>query len=86
MSPMDLESHNANLVGGDINGGSQDLSQMFLRPTFRLYSTPREGLYICSSSTPPGGGVHGLCGYHTARVALKHLAQKSEIFSVGHVR
>jgi phytoene dehydrogenase-like protein len=74
MSPMDLESHNANLVGGDINGGLQDLSQMFLRPTFRLYSTPRKGLYICSSSTPPGGGVHGLCGYHAARVALKYLA------------
>jgi phytoene dehydrogenase-like protein len=71
MSPLDLERHNANLVGGDINGGSQDLSQMFFRPTFRLYSTPREDLYICSSSTPPGGGVHGLCGYHAARVALR---------------
>ena len=71
MSPLDLECHNANLVGGDINGGAQDLSQMFLRPTFRLYSTPSKGLYICSSSTPPGGGVHGLCGYHAARVALR---------------
>jgi len=71
MSPRDLEDHNANLIGGDINGGSQNLLQMFLRPTSRLYSTPREGLYICSSSTPPGGGVHGLCGYHAARVALR---------------
>jgi phytoene dehydrogenase-like protein len=71
MSPIDLEYHNANLIGGDINGGSQDLSQMFLRPTASLYSTPRKGLYICSSSTPPGGGVHGLCGYHAARVALR---------------
>lgn len=71
MAPADLESHNANLVGGDINGGFQGLSQMFLRPTFRLYSTPAEGLYICSSSTPPGGGVHGLCGYYAARVALR---------------
>ncbi len=71
MSPIHLENHNANLVGGDINGGSQDLSQMFWRPTFRLYSTPHENLYICSSSTPPGGGVHGLCGYHAARVALR---------------
>jgi phytoene dehydrogenase-like protein len=71
MAPADLELHNANLVGGDINGGSQDLSQMFLRPTFRLYSTPAEGLYICSSSTPPGGGVHGLCGYYAAQVALR---------------
>ena len=71
MAPADLEYHNANLVGGDINGGFQGSSQMFLRPTFRLYSTPAEGLYICSSSTPPGGGVHGLCGYHAARAALR---------------
>ena len=71
MAPADLESHNANLVGGDINGGFQGMSQMFLRPTFRLYSTPAEGLYICSSSTPPGGGVHGLCGYYAAQVALR---------------
>lgn len=71
MRPADLEHHNANLIGGDINGGSQDLSQMFLRPTRTLYSTPAKGLYICSSSTPPGGGVHGLCGYNAARVALR---------------
>ncbi len=71
MTPRDLESYNANLVGGDINGGLQDLSQMFLRPTIRMYSTPTRGLYICSSSTPPGGGVHGMCGYHAARVALR---------------
>ena len=71
MTPLNLEQHNANLIGGDINGGSQHLAQMFTRPTARLYSTPRKGLYICSSSTPPGGGVHGLCGYHAARVALR---------------
>ncbi len=71
MTPGDFEAYNANLVGGDINGGLQDLSQMFLRPTMRLYSTPARGLYICSSSTPPGGGVHGMCGYHAARVALR---------------
>ena len=70
MNPAKLEQHNANLVGGDINGGSQHLAQMFTRPTARLYSTPAKGLYICSSSTPPGGGVHGLCGYHAARLAL----------------
>jgi phytoene dehydrogenase-like protein len=70
MAPADLECHNPNLIGGDISGGSQHLSQMFLRPTFRLYSTPSKGLFICSSSTPPGGGVHGLCGYYAARVAL----------------
>ena len=66
-----FEQQNANLIGGDINGGSQHLAQMFTRPTTRLYSTPAKGLYICSSSTPPGGGVHGLCGYHAARVALR---------------
>ena len=71
MTPANLEQRNANLVGGDINGGSQHLAQMFTRPTARLYSTPKKGLYICSSSTPPGGGVHGLCGYHAARVALR---------------
>jgi phytoene dehydrogenase-like protein len=71
MTPTTLEQHNANLIGGDINGGSQHLAQMFTRPTARLYSTPRQGLYICSSSTPPGGGVHGLCGYNAARLALR---------------
>jgi phytoene dehydrogenase-like protein len=71
LTPADLERHNANLIGGDINGGIQDLAQMFLRPTMRLYSTPTNGLYLCSSSTPPGGGVHGLCGFHAARAALR---------------
>ncbi|MBA3357334.1 MAG: NAD(P)/FAD-dependent oxidoreductase [Pyrinomonadaceae bacterium] len=69
--PAGLEEHNANLVGGDINGGAQDIRQLFLRPTARLYSTPAKGLYICSSSTPPGGGVHGMCGYFSARAALR---------------
>jgi phytoene dehydrogenase-like protein len=71
LMPADLERHNANLIGGDINGGIQDFAQMFLRPTMRLYSTPADGLYLCSSSTPPGGGVHGLCGFHAARTALR---------------
>jgi phytoene dehydrogenase-like protein len=70
MSPVELERRNANLVGGDINGGVQDIRQMFTRPTFRMYSTPVKGLYLCSSSTPPGGGVHGLCGYFAAQRAL----------------
>jgi len=73
MPPRELESHNANLVGGDINGGVQDLRQLFLRPTLRLYSTPCKGLYMCSSSTPPGGGVHGMCGYFAARAALRQI-------------
>jgi len=69
--PAALERHNANLVGGDINGGAQDLRQLFARPTRRLYSTPARGLYLCSSSTPPGGGVHGMCGYFAARAVLQ---------------
>ncbi len=70
-TPALFEQHNANLIGGDINGGSQHLAQMFTRPTARLYSTPVKGLYLCSSSTPPGGGVHGLCGYNAARAVLR---------------
>ena len=70
LSPAALEKHNANLVGGDINGGVQDLPQLFLRPTRGLYKTPRQGLYLCSASTPPGGGVHGMCGYFAAQLAL----------------
>jgi phytoene dehydrogenase-like protein len=70
--PGEIERHNENYVGGDINGGVQDLRQLYTRPVIRLnpYATPVEGLYICSSSTPPGGGVHGMCGYHAARSAL----------------
>jgi phytoene dehydrogenase-like protein len=71
MTPSDYEHYNPNLIGGDIVGGIQDLAQMFLRPTARMYSTSKEGLYLCSSSTPPGGGVHGLCGFHAARLALR---------------
>ncbi len=73
MGPADVERHNANYIGGDINGGVQDLFQLFTRPVPRLtpYIVPAEGLYICSSSTPPGGGVHGMCGYHAARAALR---------------
>jgi phytoene dehydrogenase-like protein len=69
--PAELERHNANLVGDNISGGSNDIRQLFLRPTLSLYSTPAKGLYICSSSTPPGGGVHGMCGYFAARAALR---------------
>ncbi|MEJ7760961.1 MAG: NAD(P)/FAD-dependent oxidoreductase [Gemmatimonadaceae bacterium] len=69
--PVELERYNANLVGGNINGGSQDVRQLFLRPTISLYSTPARGLYICSASTPPGGGVHGMCGYFAARRVLR---------------
>lgn len=73
LPPRELEQHNANLIGGDINGGVQDLRQLFTRPTRRLYATPVKGLYLCSASTPPGGGVHGMCGYFAARAALREV-------------
>jgi len=75
-TPADLERRNANLIGGDINGGVQDIWQAFARPVFRFgapYATPVENLYLCSSSTPPGGGVHGMCGYNAARTALRQV-------------
>jgi phytoene dehydrogenase-like protein len=69
-----LEQGNANLVGGDIGGGANNLWQLLARPVLAVdpYRTPAKGLYLCSSSTPPGGGVHGMCGYHAARSALKN--------------
>ncbi len=71
--PSALEAYNANDVGGDINGGIADLFQFFTRPTIRLnpYTTPNKRIYICSSSTPPSGGVHGMCGYYAAKAALQ---------------
>lgn len=69
----DLEARNPNLIGGDVNAGSAELDQFFLRPTRRLCRTSSRGLYICSASTPPGGGVHGICGYLAARAALRDL-------------
>ncbi|WP_375418917.1 phytoene desaturase family protein [uncultured Hymenobacter sp.] len=68
-----MEDYNANYIGGDINGGVLDIGQLFTRPALRLspYRTSAKGLYLCSSSTPPGGGVHGMCGYHAARRALR---------------
>jgi phytoene dehydrogenase-like protein len=68
-----MEARNPNYVGGDIIGGMQDLRQLFTRPVARVvpYSTPIDDLYICSSSTPPGGGVHGMCGFWAARAALR---------------
>lgn len=75
LTAADMEAYNPNYVGGDINAGVQDLRQLFTRPTARLnpYTTPARDLYLCSSSTPPGGGVHGMCGYYAARAALQRL-------------
>jgi phytoene dehydrogenase-like protein len=70
MSPSDLERRNANLVGGDVGGGSLELRQVVWRPTPSLYRTPRRGVFLCSSSTPPGGAVHGMCGYHAVKAAV----------------
>jgi phytoene dehydrogenase-like protein len=74
-SPADLESMDANLVGGDIAGGAMDIRQFLFRPTWRHYATSAPDIYICSASTPPGGGVHGMCGYHAARMALSRLQE-----------
>ncbi len=79
MDTTQLEAYNANYIGGDIGGGVVDLGQLFTRPALRSspYRTSEKGIYICSSSTPPGGGVHGMCGYHAARRALK------DVFHIG---
>jgi phytoene dehydrogenase-like protein len=75
MGPAEFERRNPNLVGGDINGGEATLRQLIFRPTVQLvpYTTPLRNVFICSSSTPPGGGVHGMCGYHAAQAVLRHL-------------
>lgn len=75
MNTADYQAYNSNYLGGDINGGVQDIFQLIMRPTLRLnpYSTPAKGIYLCSSSTPPGGGVHGMCGYHAANSVLKEM-------------
>ena len=72
-SPAQMERYNPNYVGGDVNGGAQDVLQFFARPTLRWwpYATPDRSLYLCSSSTPPGGGVHGMSGYYAAQAALR---------------
>lgn len=74
-TPATLEALDANLIGGDISGGAMNLSQLLFRPTRRQYRTSAPNIYLCSSSTPPGGGVHGMCGFHAAQTALRNLEQ-----------
>ncbi len=79
MDTSQMEEYNPNYIGGDINGGSFDIGQLFTRPALRRspYRTSQKGIYLCSASTPPGGGVHGMCGYHAAKRALKDLFRLS---------
>jgi phytoene dehydrogenase-like protein len=79
MNTEQVEEYNPNYIGGDINGGVLDIGQLFTRPVLRSspYRTSAKGIYICSSSTPPGGGVHGMCGYNAAKRVLK------DIFQIG---
>src|SRR5437899_5400653 len=78
MNGADLARSNPNLTGGDINGGAANLMQLVARPIFSPtpYRTPLRGVYLCSASTPPGGGVHGMCGHHAARLALREIFGK----------
>jgi phytoene dehydrogenase-like protein len=78
MSAADLGKSNSNMAGGDISGGAANLMQLVRRPVLSPtpYRTPVKGVYLCSSSTPPGGGVHGMCGYHAAQLALREIFAK----------
>jgi phytoene dehydrogenase-like protein len=80
MNTVQVHQYNANYVGGDINGGVSDIRQLYTRPVISLspYRTSAKGIYVCSSSTPPGGGVHGMCGYHAAKRALKDVFNLTE--------
>jgi phytoene dehydrogenase-like protein len=74
MTTSDFVRHNRNLVGGDFTGGANDVTQMLWRPTATAYRTPAPGLYLCSASAPPGGGVHGMCGVHAAQAVINDAA------------
>ena len=78
MNAMQIEEYNPNYIGGDISGGMMNAAQLFTRPALRLspYKTSAKGIYICSSSTPPGGGVHGMCGYYAAKKVLGDIFNK----------
>ncbi len=71
MHSLDFETYNANYIGGDVNGGMPTINQLFTRPTAKTYRTPNRRIYLCSASTPPGGGIHGMCGFHAAKAVLE---------------
>jgi len=75
MNTADMQLYNPNYIGGDISGGVMDITQLFTRPVLKFspYRTSANKIYLCSASTPPGGGVHGMCGYHAAKSALKNV-------------
>jgi phytoene dehydrogenase-like protein len=79
MTTRDIEAHNANCAGGDISGGLAGPLSMFARPVVAIdpYATPANGIYLCSASTPPGAGVHGMCGYHAAESALRRTFKRA---------
>jgi len=79
LSPRDLERSDGNLVGGDVNCGLPNLNQFLFRPTWRQYGTPLKGVYLCSAATPPGGGVHGMCGYNAAQMALRWMDRERRV-------
>ena len=72
-SPAQFEAWNPNMIGGDLSGGAMTTGQLLFRPTSWQYRTSNRRIYLCSASTPPGGGVHGMCGYHAAKMALRRL-------------
>ena len=76
-SPASLEHRNPNLVGGDFSGGAMTLGQLLFRPSPSLYRSPVPGLFLCGASTPPGGGVHGMAGFHAARAALGSMFRRA---------
>src|SRR5260370_36005653 len=81
--PSVLQSDNPNLAGGDVGGGSNELTNLFFRPTWHTYSAPVTGIYLCSAATPPGGGVHGMCGYHAAVRAIRQEFGRSVLKTSG---
>jgi len=82
-SPLALERWNPNLIGGDLSAGVMNLRQLLFRPTASLYRTPMNGLYLCGASTPPGGGVHGMSGFHAAQMATRYLKRRRLDSQVG---